>query len=60
LPYFKNKEAAMGALQISGAVGGIIAIIAGIIVLIKPKILAWVVGIYLIVFGAFAVLAALT
>jgi uncharacterized membrane protein HdeD (DUF308 family) len=50
----------MGALQISGAVGGIIAIIAGIIVLIKPKILAWVVGIYLIVFGAFAVLASLT
>jgi uncharacterized membrane protein HdeD (DUF308 family) len=60
LPYFKNKEVVMGALQISGAVGGIIAIIAGIIVLIKPKILAWVVGIYLIVFGAFAVLAALT
>jgi uncharacterized membrane protein HdeD (DUF308 family) len=60
LPYFRNKEAAMGILQISGAIGGIIAIIAGIIVLIQPKILAWVVGIYLIVFGAFAVLAVFT
>jgi uncharacterized membrane protein HdeD (DUF308 family) len=60
LPYFRSKEAAMGILQISGAIGGIIAIIAGIIVLIQPKILAWVVGIYLIVFGAFAVLAVFT
>jgi uncharacterized membrane protein HdeD (DUF308 family) len=45
--------------QISGLVGGILAIIAGILVLVKPKILAWVLGIYLIVFGAFAVLAVL-
>ncbi|HEY93278.1 MAG TPA: DUF3096 domain-containing protein [Dehalococcoidia bacterium] len=49
----------MGIPQISGLIGGILAILAGIIVLIKPKILVWVVGIYLIVFGAFAVLAAL-
>jgi uncharacterized membrane protein HdeD (DUF308 family) len=60
LPYFRSKEAAMGFPQISGAIGGIIAIIAGIIVLIQPKILAWVVGIYLIIFGAFAVLAVFT
>ncbi|MFC1920033.1 DUF3096 domain-containing protein [Chloroflexota bacterium] len=45
--------------QISGLIGGIVAILAGIIVLIKPKILAWVVAIYLIVFGIFAVLGAL-
>lgn len=45
--------------QISGLVGGILAIIAGILVLAKPKILAWVLGIYLIVFGVFAVLAVL-
>lgn len=45
--------------QISGLVGGILAIIAGILILAKPKILAWVLGIYLIVFGAFAVLAVL-
>ena len=43
--------------QISGLIGGILAIIAGILVLVKPQILAWVVGIYLIIFGVFAVLA---
>lgn len=45
--------------QISGLVGGILAVIAGILILVKPKILAWVLGIYLIVVGAFAVLAVL-
>ena len=49
----------MGLPQISGIIGGILAIIAGILVLIWPKILAWVVGIYFIIFGVFAVLAAL-
>ena len=49
----------MGLIQISGVVGGILAVIAGILVIVKPKILAWVVGIYLIIFGVFAVLAAL-
>ena len=49
----------MGLPQISGAIGGILAIIAGILVIIWPKIIAWVVGIYLIIFGVFAVLAAL-
>ncbi|MFC1942751.1 hypothetical protein ACFLWU_06015 [Chloroflexota bacterium] len=45
--------------QISGLAGGILAIIFGIIVLVKPKIIAWVLGIYLIIFGLFAALAAL-
>lgn len=45
--------------QISGLVGGVLAIIAGILILVKPKILTWVLGIYLIVVGAFAVLAVL-
>ena len=49
----------MGLPQISGLIGGILAVIAGILVLVKPKILAWVVGIYLIIFGVFAVLAAI-
>ena len=47
----------MGLPAISGLIGGILAIIAGILVLIKPKILAWVVGIYLILFGVSAVFA---
>ena len=44
--------------QISGVVGGILAVVGGIIVIIRPQIIAWVVGIYLIIFGAFAILAA--
>jgi len=51
------KEVAMGLLSISGIIGGALAIVAGIIVIIKPQIIAWVVGIYLIIFGAFAILA---
>lgn len=47
------------APQISGLIGGILAVIAGIIVLVKPQILAWVVGIFLIIFGIFAILAVL-
>jgi uncharacterized membrane protein HdeD (DUF308 family) len=54
----------MDFLHISGTIGsifaGIVAIIAGIIVLVQPKILAWVVGIYLIIIGAFRVLALFT
>ena len=56
----KSKEGVMGLPQISGLIGGILAIVAGIFVLVWPKILAWVVGIYLIIFGIFAVLAVLT
>jgi hypothetical protein len=44
---------------ISGLVGGIIAIMAGIIVLIGPKILVWVVGGLLIVLGIVAILASM-
>jgi uncharacterized membrane protein HdeD (DUF308 family) len=39
---------------------GILAIIAGIIVLVKPKIIAWIVGIYLILGGVFTVIVAAT
>ena len=56
----KSKEGVMELPQISGLIGGILAIVAGIFVLIWPKILAWVIGIYLIIFGIFAVLAVLT
>ena len=55
----ERKEGAMGLPQISGFIGGILAIIAGIIVIIKPQIIAWVIGIYLILFGIIAVMAAL-
>ena len=55
----QRKEGVMGLPQISGLIGGILAIVAGIIVIIWPRIIAWVLGIYLIIFGIFAVLAAL-
>jgi len=35
---------------------GIIAIVAGIIVLIWPAIIAWVIGIFLIVYGILIIL----
>ena len=47
----------MGIPQVSGVIGGILAIIFGIVVIVKPKIIAWVLGIYLIIFGIFAILA---
>ena len=46
-------------LQIGGFVGGLITIIAGILVLVWPKVIAYIIGIYLIVVGALAVIAAL-
>ncbi len=42
----------MGFPQISGVIGGILAILGGIVVIIKPQIIAWILGIYLIIFGA--------
>jgi len=44
----------MGILNL-GLIGGIISLIFGIIVLIFPKILNYLVGIWLIVVGAIAI-----
>ncbi len=38
-------------LGITGLVAAIIAIVFGIIVLIKPRVLAYLIGIYLIIIG---------
>ncbi len=40
----------------SGLITGIIAIVAGILILVWPAILAWVVGIFLIVWGILSIL----
>jgi uncharacterized membrane protein HdeD (DUF308 family) len=48
-----------GLLSVGGLVAGIISIVAGIVVLIWPKILAYIVGIYLIIIGAVAVITVL-
>ena len=37
---------------ISGLVTAIIAIVFGIIILVKPQVLAYLIGIYLIIIGA--------
>ncbi len=41
----------VGFLAISGLVAAIIAIVFGIIILVKPKILAYMIGAYLIIIG---------
>jgi uncharacterized membrane protein HdeD (DUF308 family) len=49
-----------GLLSVGGLVAGIISIVAGVVVLIWPKILAYIIGIYLIIIGAVAVITVLT
>ena len=41
----------VGFLQISGMVAAIIAIVFGIVVMVKPRILAYMIGAYLIFIG---------
>ena len=43
--------------KVSGLLMGILSIIAGILIIVFPSILAWVIGIYLIVIGVLAILA---
>ena len=42
-------------ISISGVAMGVIAIVAGLLVLIYPHLLQWVIGIFLIVWGILAV-----
>jgi len=44
-----------GTFAVSGLIGGIISIVAGIIILVWPKVLAYIIGIYLIIIGLVAV-----
>jgi uncharacterized membrane protein HdeD (DUF308 family) len=39
-------------IAIPGVVAAIIAIVFGIIILVKPQVLAYLIGIYLIIIGA--------
>ena len=48
-----------GLFSVSGLIAGIISIAAGVVVLIWPKILAYIIGIYLIIIGAVAVITVL-
>ena len=45
-------------MAITGLISGILAIIFGVIIIIRPKIIAWLVGIYLIILGILAIIGA--
>ncbi len=49
----------MTHVEISGLVGGIISIVVGVMVIIWPRIIAFVIGAYLVIIGIIAVVAAL-
>ena len=44
---------------VGGLIAGIITIVAGIIILVWPRVIAYIIGIYLIVIGLVAVIAVL-
>jgi len=48
-----------GLLGVGGLIGGIITLIIGIIILVWPRIIAYVIGIWLIIVGILAIIAAL-
>ncbi|MBI2831713.1 MAG: DUF3096 domain-containing protein [Chloroflexi bacterium] len=47
------------SLSMSGLVGGIISIVVGILIIAWPRLIAYVIGIYLIIIGLIAITAAL-
>lgn len=56
----EQKKAAMmfdGMMSTGGLIAGIISIIVGILIIIWPRIIAYVIGIYLIVMGLIAIVA---
>ncbi len=48
----------MNQVEISGMLAGIISIIVGVVVIVWPRIIAFVIGAYLILIGIIAVVAA--
>jgi uncharacterized membrane protein HdeD (DUF308 family) len=45
-------------IGVAGLIGGTLAIIAGIKVIVWPRIIAYIIGIYLIIIGILAVISA--
>ncbi len=48
-----------GFLNVSGLIGGIITLIVGIVILVWPRIIAYVIGIWLIIVGIIAIVNSL-
>jgi uncharacterized membrane protein HdeD (DUF308 family) len=44
------------SLSVSGVAMGILAVVAGILVLIWPELVRWIIGIFLIVWGILAII----
>jgi len=56
----KRRQEMIGNLfPVGGLIAGILAIVAGVVILIWPKIIAYIIGIYLIIVGLVAVIAVL-
>jgi len=49
----------MGAIGVTGIIGGVLAIIFGLVIIFNPKLIAWLVGIYFIIMGALAIIGAI-
>jgi uncharacterized membrane protein HdeD (DUF308 family) len=49
----------MGLLSVGGLIMGIIAIVFGIVILVWPKILAYLIAIYLIIVGVIAIVGSI-
>ena len=45
----------MTGAETAGVVGGIISILVGVLVIVQPRLIAWVVGGYLVIIGIIAV-----
>ncbi len=43
-------------ISISGVAMGVLALVAGILVLIFPELVRWIIGIFLIVWGVLAIM----
>lgn len=48
----------MGVLGLGGLIGGIVTLIVGIIIMVWPRIIAYVIGIWFIIVGIIAIINA--
>lgn len=47
-------------MEVTGLLAGIISIVAGVVVVVWPRIIAYIIGAYLIIVGVIAIVAATT
>jgi hypothetical protein len=61
LIFNSRKELVMfeGFSSMSGLITGILSVVVGLIIIIRPRVIAFAVGAYLVIVGILAVIAAL-